>query len=152
MFGYLPSKECAATTSQGLPMLKILMNGDVSWFAFKLSSFVKARVDLGLDPISVDTMNKHILTMDADLLQKIIEKGCEVVAGVLKSGLAVYIPTGWVCVERSSTAVLIYGIRKTIALNYKGAAVEYQAVIDLQLASKRSALKFEEMMAALVVV
>ena len=59
-----------------------------------------------------------------------------------------YVPAGYVLFERSSSAVLIYGLRKTVLL--KGDPSDYQGVIDFAKASNKDVSRYEQCLERIV--
>ena len=59
-------------------------------------------------------------------------------------GQALYVPPGWIVVEKVVEGVLIYGIRKVLFIRGCDAVASYQAAIEVHRASGRNVSKMEQ--------
>ena len=140
LYGYVPSSTFVAPTPQGLAMVKSLAAGETQMFLIKIAdlavAFKAQNVKANFE--SADT----ILAMTCEELNALIGKGCPVYFVKMQKYDTVYVPTGFLVIERSSSAVLIYGLRKTLCL--KGDAASYEAVIQFVKDSGKESARYEQ--------
>ena len=110
-WGYGQNHACTGFTPNDVALFKVLSAGQIKWMLFELSSLVA----------TVKTNTKH--NLDKEALIKIIEAadipkitawraaGVKIVAAVQDPGQVMYVPPGWMCAERCTKGVLVYGVR-----------------------------------------
>ena len=146
LFGYMPGKNFVNPTPQGLAMLKVLAAGTAQMFMFKLSELCPAIKTLRKVDINGENAHDILLAMtESELLE--LNKVCPMYYTQLDKAEAVFVPSGFLVVERSGPEILIYGLRKTFCL--KGDEEPYQAVIDYVKASNRDVSRHQQMLDAI---
>ncbi|CAE7191932.1 unnamed protein product [Symbiodinium sp. KB8] len=140
LYGYLPETTFASPTPQGLSMLKTLAAGDVRVFAIELAALQRClkKNGLALDADCAD----NVLQFDADALKAFVASGCPVYHLEVKQFETIYIPTGYLVLERSGSAVLVYGMRKSFCL--KGDEKKYEHVVEYVKAIGKDASRYEK--------
>ena len=147
LYGYAPDFTFASPTPQGMGMLKILAAGEVTMYIMKLSEAAAYFQKKG-KTLNADTLPEILNTAAVDDLNAFCENGCQVFYVKQQKFEAVYVPAGYVLFERSSSAVLIYGLRKTVLL--KGDPSDYQGVIDFVKASNKDVSRYEQCLERIV--
>ena len=151
MFGYMPGRNSAALTNQGLPLMKVFVHGEVDAFACDLQALTVAWGKLeNMEELSAQTMQECLLSLCGEKLKRLADHGCVFHAVKIEGGSAIYVPTGWVLVERAvPKATLTYGARKTVFVKDGVHATSYDAVIEHLRAAGNNVARYEEVRAAM---
>ena len=145
LYGYAPSRSFVSPTPQGLPMIKILAMGETSTFLFKLADLAKAFKDKG-KTLTHDTAESILNQKAADMQEGL----CNVHFCKQQKHDILYVPGGYLAVERSGAAVLIYGMRKSFCL--KGEASSYAAVVQYVKDCGKDAGRYEKVLESLTAI
>ena len=139
LFGYVPQASFVAPTPQGLAMIKVLAAGEVSVFAIEIKSLLAHLKKQG-QQVTEDTFDS-MFGMDASALAE-LSKECSLYYFHVKQWDVLYVPAGYVVFERSHSAVLIYGMRKSVCL--KGDEDRYEGLIEYLKAIGKDTARYEK--------
>ena len=95
-------------------------------------------------PSQDDGSSDVILSLDYETLVKLKDNGCSAYYCHQNMGEGIYLPAGFLAAERTGSAVLIYGVRKSFCL--KGTASAYEGVVDYVKASGKGAVRYEQVL------
>ena len=71
--------------------------------------------------LSVDSIFKEVSEFDNGKIEELIKDGCQVFAHVQKNHGVLYAPMGWITVERSTSGMILMGIRRSYMVKGKHA-------------------------------
>ena len=145
LFGYLPNYNFSSPTPQGLAMLKTLAAGEVQMYVIEIAGLMAMFKQQGLEINDVSLQS--MFSLEHAAFEELCAE-CPVYYFALKQWESVYIPTGYIVFERSSSAVLIHGMRKTFCL--KGDESRYKAVIEFVKAMGKETARYEQCLANMV--
>ena len=113
-YGYLSDVKTIAPTPNALAMVKILVNGHVSILAIDRKKLLPAmRVILSEDNVKFKDVVAKPEAANADIFSQLHANGCPVFRGVLVPMSCLYVPAGFIVVEKVVKGVLAHGIRRT---------------------------------------
>ena len=139
LYGLMPERSFAATTPQGMGMMKFLAMGTCKVYAFHLGDLVEHQTSVGLD--FKDTSS--ILHFSEDDLQAMVKKNRLFYHATMEAGTGIYVPCGYILAERPEESVLVYGVRKSFCL--RGDSEAYSSVCSFKKAKEDTA-RYESML------
>jgi hypothetical protein len=113
MFGCMPSKEVVAATPNSCGMLRLIMWGDIDSFMVK-SSFVDTLSGNSTTGMT-DTCKQMKNLSDADV-KALKAKNVPIYQISQTKGTVLYMPMGWILLDRHGVSPLIYGCRKSLMI------------------------------------
>ena len=122
-FGYAPDFHSCGFNPNSAACIRVLLFGTVEVFAVSLGKLLaacKASQVTMSEPATATGIKDFMLNLGAESINKLAEAGAEIHHAEHKAEEVLYIPTGWVVVERSKNGLLLYGVRKSFF--FKGAA------------------------------
>ena len=122
-FGYAPDFHSCGFNPNSAACIRVLLFGTVEVFAVSLGKLLaacKASQVTMSEPATATGIKDFMLNLGAESINKLAEAGAEIHHVEHKAEEVLYIPTGWVVVERSKNGLLLYGVRKSFF--FKGAA------------------------------
>ena len=99
MFGYIPGKDFAAMTNHGLPLVKVLMHGEIHVYVCNLNLLRAACEAIDQERLTADTLEARLLRLDAEKIKQLIDAGCAFHAVKVEAGNGLYIPNGSIVVD-----------------------------------------------------
>ena len=145
MFGYDPEMARVDFAPHALGMVKALERGEVRWILFELCGLVAAiKKPLQVTEVAVGELAKCTRTMDNGKVEQIARDGCKPHFVIQKPYEALYVPTGWLCAERSHTGTLLYGARKSKIAAAEASLRDYKEAIEVFKSSKKSISQVQE--------
>lgn len=135
LYGYESRNTQAAVTPYGLSVFRILAEGAVHTAVIDarecLAAWAKVHSDDKAAKITYDDLMRELLALDVEGLRRLKAAGAVVYYIELKAWQTLYVPSGWLVLERASDNALNYGIRKTAAFEHEAAYSSYEAVLRL---------------------
>ena len=131
-YGYDPKAHFVSQMPNGAPAIKLLHAGSVNWLMFEAKSLVAAlKLVHSVDKIPLATVYEYIENLDGDKMKALKAKDAMPIYFAQQNALeAVYVPTGFLCVESSiKNAPLVYGVRKAFLLSSDFAVQNYEELI-----------------------
>ena len=146
LFGYDPKLAAIAATPNSMAMLKVLVHGSLRWLVFESSSLVAhLRSITGKEQISLDEVPDLLGSWTVEDLQTAAHvSGVKMYCCSQDPLDAVWIPCGYVCLEQAMKGVLLYGMRATYLVKSEAACLNYETMIGLSAAAKKSTEKMKE--------
>ena len=136
LFGLEPGREFCSFSPQALACVKVLVIGEIAFMTCSAKSLMSAWETLKFGPINAETLEEKVLALSVEDVGKLKGAGCPMYAGRLKAAGSLFIPAGWVVLERAMPkAQLIYGVRKSYVIKKPAAHADYAAAISLMQVS-----------------
>ena len=138
-WGYDPKLCGAWLAPNACALLKVLVMGELTLLAANLADLVEAlRSSKPIEEITSDMVTSFFLSLTgkAPLFPKI-----KIFQTTMQADDVVYVPTGWLIAERSSSTVKVYGVRKSLFVQSTNARVSFAAAVDLLSRSNRDSSK-----------
>lgn len=145
LYGYDPKLRSAGPAPNGLPMVKLLVAGEVKWVLFHLTSLLAAlRIMYKKDMFTLSELKESIQGMTDEKIRKFKSDGCEMQTIVQHPWETLYVPSGWYTAEESVKGVLVYGCRRTLIVRSAANYDQYEALTGVYAASENSGHKHME--------
>ena len=158
-YGVMPNSTSAGMTPQGLPMFKMLIMGEIEFFVFKAMDVVKAMetqdasnvtIKDGKVYTSVSAIKNFLYNFDQEQLQICKDHGILTGKHFRQTPeTIIYIPAGYFLIERASSNVLIYGVRKSVAPKTLQSVAMFSAAIDILTCDGRDSSKYLDLLKVL---
>ncbi|OLP85976.1 Tenascin-R [Symbiodinium microadriaticum] len=136
MFGLLPKRIFIQATPNCAAMLRTLQYGEVEIYLFPILHFVSALKTAGMTvPSSFSELEKAVEDLSSETWKQ-LSKDIGLTYHTLSKEQVLYVPTGYMTVERSSSSPMIYGARKSFFLVDAKSAVVSLYALCVELSSK----------------
>ena len=140
-FGYATDYCKATTAPNAAAMLKVFMQGEVTFICFPLRGLADA-----LGAATLEEVSRDLLMVSEAKLEPLLKK----IPGYIttcKPDDVLFIPMGWMLCEKVSAGTLIYGCRKSYVVKTAANKDNYTAMIELMRSDKRDVSRMENVLA-----
>lgn len=138
LFGYDPKMKTIACTPNGLPMLKVLANGEVKMVLFEIESLLSGlRTMWATDKIPYQRLVDDLPKLTLQDLGELKMAGVVMQSCVQNQWDVIYVPAGWIVAEESCKGVLLYGARCTFIARHPLLHSGYECLIGAFAASEK---------------
>ena len=144
-YGYSSQMVSFASCPTGLPMIKLLVAGEVRWVVFEPVTTVTALQEIDTTLKSITDITEALEQLTFESLAGLKEKGAQMFVGTQHAKQIMYIPTGFICAEQCMNGMLVYGIRRTFAMSSQTVVPAYTALAGLHDKTNKKGAKMHEL-------
>ena len=133
-----------APPPNGLGVWRALAAGEVHNVLCPIHELAAAlKISLGTDNITMTLLKEQLQGITPDKLASMnitihYHKGVP--------GDLLWVPTGWMHCELSTTVALIYGVRKTMLAKHEQASANYESIIESMVAEKTDVTNYQSVL------
>ena len=92
---------------------------------------------------TVESVVEWFLHVGVETAQLFNSDPTQAVHAIHQQGSVLYVPTGWLCLERTVQGPLVYGARKTVAMSTPASLAAYDFCIRMKDAAKVSSANMQ---------
>ena len=151
MFGYDPSLTSVGAMPNGLATWRVQGNGEVRWILCNLADLLSAlRVVHAKDSINMKECIDYVKQFTIESIEPAVNAGCQFFTVLQSSNSALFVPTGWMAVEKVGRGMVIYGVRKITITQSTLSHTVYEALIGAKKDANEMVSKHEEILKILM--
>ena len=144
MWGYETKFSGTGVTPNGLAMWKFLAAGEVTWLIFETKVLVPAlKISLGKDKLSITEVYTYLEDVGEKSLQELSDTGAKPFYAVQSSNTMLFVPVGFIALEKCTKGVLVYGLRRTCVIREASAVANYEELMGTYVCDGRSTDKMK---------
>ena len=144
-WGYDPKISAANLPPNAAARLQVLVMGELTVITFALTNVVEVMKETKpLTDITLDAIMAFLLAVNESSPHWAKLKGY---FAFLKADDVLFVPAGWVVAERSSSSLLLYGVRKSFLPTSHASKENFQCAVDCLKRSQRDSSKMEAVLA-----
>ena len=147
MFGYMKASDSTGLTPNCAGCFKMLVFGTVTAYAIDTTSLLKHLPTLKAAARNTAELYDIVNAFTAEQVQQLKELGVPVYKCHMDKEIVLWIPAGWVLIEKTGDSALTYGFRKSMFIATSALRSKYEAAKLLLKASGNSTEKMDEVAA-----
>ena len=144
-YGHTADYTGVGQTANGLPQLKFLVEGSVTWIVASVTALAEAARQLKKkDQVGIAELRAMLSDLDNEKLNQLFAaSGLKLYHAVQHKDEAIFVPGGWLVAEAVHDGVLVHGTRRTQIYRSPEAAATYGDLIGASRVDKLAVEKME---------
>ena len=130
IFGHASSHFGCGLTPNSAACFKMLMYGSAELYLAPIAGLIDGLNKMGIKFKTMVDLETQLFALTAEQIEKLKETVSFHIAALKKEQM-LYIPAGWICLEKCGQESMIYGVRKSYFFRSAAAVANYTAAMQL---------------------